>query len=87
MEKDTYMQLIGAVVQPNQGVKHPGGLHSNGVDSSAVNNPLRTPGSTWFYLCLPPIKDSVGSDYYFPITHETLKEKTQNKYLSQAGKM
>jgi hypothetical protein len=50
-----------------------------GGDSSAINDPLRAPGSTSLYLCLPLIRGSAGGDYYFPITHGILMEKTRNK--------
>jgi hypothetical protein len=31
------------------------------------------------YLCLPLVRGSAGGDYYFPITHGTLMEKTRIK--------
>jgi hypothetical protein len=40
---------------------------------------LGTPGSTPLYLCLPPFRDSVGSDQYFPITGGTYKEMASTK--------
>jgi hypothetical protein len=54
-------------------------------DSSVTSDPLRTPGSSLLYLCLPPIRDSAGADYYFPTTCKTLIEETQNKNLSKSG--
>jgi len=56
-----------------------------GGDSSATNNPFQASGSTPLYLCLPTICGSVGGDWYFPIIHGTLMEKTQNKNLSKVG--
>jgi hypothetical protein len=50
-----------------------------GGDSSAVDDPLRAPGSIPLYLCLPLLRGSAGGDYYFPTTRGTLMEKTQIK--------
>jgi hypothetical protein len=50
-----------------------------GGDNSAINDPLRAPGSTPLYLCLPLVRGSVGGDCYFPIIRGTLMENTRNK--------
>ena len=50
-----------------------------GGDGRVMNDPLKAPGSTPLYSCLPPMSGSVSGDCYFPITHRMHKEKSFNK--------
>jgi hypothetical protein len=45
--------------------------------ASAVNNPLRAPGSTPLYLCLPPVWSAVGGNQLIPITRGTKMDSKQ----------
>lgn len=54
-----------------------------GCDYIATNNPLKAPGCTLLYLCLPRSRCSSNGDCYFPVTHGTLVKKTRNKNLSK----
>jgi hypothetical protein len=48
--------------------------HWGGI-SSAINDPLGTPGSTPLHLYLLLVRGSAGGDYYFPITCGTLRDE------------
>jgi hypothetical protein len=52
-----------------------------GGDSSSTRDLLGTPGSTLLYLCLPPIKGSVGIVHHFLIADGNWVESCRHKSL------